>query len=48
MNISQSADTGNTIFFRRQDVTNADTPMTHTDIDANTGIMFTVVYETSA
>ena len=38
---------GSTVFFRRQDVTNADTPMAHTDIDANTGIMFTVVYQTS-
>ena len=38
---------GATVFFRRQDITNSDTPMAHTDIDANTGIMFTVVYQTN-
>jgi hypothetical protein len=39
---------GSTVFFRRQDVASADAPLAHTDIDANTGIMFTVVYQTTA
>jgi hypothetical protein len=39
---------GATVFFRRQDVASQDTPLAHTDIDANTGIMFTVVYQTTA
>jgi hypothetical protein len=39
--------TDTTVFFRRQDVTNADEPMEHTDVDANTGLLFTVVYQTS-
>ncbi len=40
--------TGSSVFFRRQDAASADTPLAHTDIDANTGIMFTVVYQTAA
>jgi hypothetical protein len=36
-----------TVFFRQQNSTNADTALAHTDIDADTAILFTVVYQTT-
>ena len=38
----------NNVFFRRQDVTNADYGMVGTQVDADTAIMFTVTYQTSS
>ena len=35
---------GSDIFFRRQDIANSDTAMAHTDIDANTAILTTIVF----
>mgnify|MGYP003968022877 FL=1 len=40
-------DGSTSIFFRQQDVTNGDTALAHTDIDADTAIMFTIVYMTA-
>ena len=37
----------NNVFFRRQDVTNADNGVVGTQIDADTGVMFTVTYQTT-
>ena len=41
-------DGSTSIFFRQQDAINADTALAHTDIDADTAIMFTIVYKTLA
>ena len=42
-----SGATGSALFFRRQDIANSDTGMVHTDIDANTAVLTTVVYRVS-